>query len=87
MKLKCTNCILSLGEKSRIEIYKLLTLKDKLTVSEIVRELQVNQPTVSHHLQVLNKMGLVTFEKNGKYKNYSLAPKCPHYAEKCILQN
>lgn len=45
-----------------------------LTVSDIVQRLkeQVNQPTVSHHLKILEEAGLVHVRRDGKYRYYSL---------------
>ena len=87
MRIKCSNCILSLGERTRIEIYSLLSQQKKMAVSDLVKELKVNQPTVSHHLQVLSKMGLIKHERKGKYKYFFLSLQCPYYKKKCILQS
>lgn len=44
----------------------------KITVSEIVAQLDISQPTVSHHLKILKYAGLVTAERSGKEIYYSL---------------
>jgi ArsR family transcriptional regulator len=44
----------------------------EITVSEIVEQLDISQPTVSHHLKILKYAGLVTFERRGKEIYYSL---------------
>ncbi len=43
-----------------------------LTVSEIVERVGVTQPTVSHHLAMLKKTGLVQTRQAGKYIYYTL---------------
>ena len=43
-----------------------------LSVNEIVEQLNVTQPTVSHHLSILRKAGLVDVREEGKQTFYSL---------------
>ncbi len=43
-----------------------------LSVSEIVDQTDVSQPTVSHHLAVLREAGLVDVREEGKQTFYSL---------------
>ena len=43
-----------------------------ISVSDIVAELNVAQPTVSHHLKILRSAGLVTSERRGKQVLYTL---------------
>jgi len=43
-----------------------------LNVSEIVALVPVGQPTVSHHLAILRKVGLVNTRQEGKHTYYTL---------------
>jgi len=43
-----------------------------LNVSGIVEQLDVTQPTVSHHLSVLRSAGLVKVRRDGKQAFYTL---------------
>ena len=45
-----------------------------LNVNDLVDKLdgKVNQPTVSHHLKILEEAGLVHIRKEGKYRYYTL---------------
>ena len=43
------------------------------SVTEIVAELGVSQPTVSKHLKVLREAGLVTATRRGRWMDYELA--------------
>jgi ArsR family transcriptional regulator len=43
-----------------------------LSVNEIVEQINVSQPTVSHHLAVLREAGLVHVREEGKQTFYSL---------------
>lgn len=44
------------------------------SVSQIVHELGVSQPTVSKHLKVLREAELVTVREDGQHRFYSLSP-------------
>jgi len=44
----------------------------QITVSEIVKKLDISQPTVSHHLKILRHAGLVNADRRGKETYYSL---------------
>jgi ArsR family transcriptional regulator, arsenate/arsenite/antimonite-responsive transcriptional repressor len=61
----------ALADETRQKIM-LLCCCQKLSVSEIVEQLNVTQPTVSHHLAILRKAGLVTVSEEGKQTFYSL---------------
>ena len=45
---------------------------ESLSVNEIVEQLDVSQPTVSHHLAILREADLVTVREDGKQTFYSL---------------
>jgi len=45
---------------------------ESLSVNEIVKKLEVSQPTVSHHLAILREADLVTVREEGKQTFYSL---------------
>lgn len=42
------------------------------SVSEIVEAVNVSQPTVSHHLAILRRAGLVNVREEGKHTFYAL---------------
>jgi ArsR family transcriptional regulator, arsenate/arsenite/antimonite-responsive transcriptional repressor len=44
----------------------------RLTVSDITREVGLSQPTVSHHLAVLRDAGLVVAQRDGRETFYTL---------------
>jgi ArsR family transcriptional regulator len=55
----------ALADETRQKIMALCCCK-KLSVTEIVEALEVTQPTVSHHLAILKRAGLVRTERRGK---------------------
>jgi len=61
----------ALGDPTRRRILELLCDRD-LTPTEILRELNVTQPTLSHHLDILKRANLVTSEREGQFIRYSL---------------
>lgn len=61
----------ALSDKNRIKIVKMLQYRE-MCVCEIQKALQLAQPTVSKHLQILEDAGLVCFKKKGLWVNYSL---------------
>ena len=60
-----------LADETRQKIMKACCCQ-KLTVTEIVAQITVTQPTVSHHLKLLRDAGLVVSERRGKEIYYSL---------------
>jgi len=66
-----------IADGTRREILQLLLKRgqdgdDGTSVSEIVAELSVSQPTVSKHLKVLREAGLVTVREEGQHRYYRL---------------
>ena len=64
----------ALADDTRQKIMKVCCCR-QLSVSEIVAQIDVTQPTVSHHLKVLRDAGLVSVERRGKEIYYSLNQK------------
>jgi ArsR family transcriptional regulator len=61
----------ALADETRQQIMALCCCR-QLSVSDIVNALNVSQPTVSHHLAVLKRAGLVRSERRGKQVFYTL---------------
>src|SRR5439155_19372383 len=61
------------SDSIRLRILHLL-LKGELCVGDLVKILQVPQPTASRHLAYLRRAGLVVTRKNGLWNFYKLAP-------------
>lgn len=58
-------------DPTRREILGLLKQKDQ-TPSEILEKIEVSQPTLSHHLDILKRANLITGERDGQFIRYSL---------------
>jgi len=63
----------AMADETRQEIMKLLCCR-WLNVNETVEQLggRVSQPTVSHHLRVLEEADLVTVRRDGRHRFYTL---------------
>ena len=61
----------ALSNNTRIKIIS--ALKDKkLCAYHLLDQLEITQPTLSHHMKILCDCGLVSFEKDWKWIYYSL---------------
>lgn len=65
----------ALGDPTRLEMLDLLARAEgSLCVCDIESRFDLAQPTISHHLGVLRRTGLVTTERRGTWMHYRLAP-------------
>lgn len=64
----------ALGHPARLAIVQLLAGRDSCVCGEIVDELPLSQSTVSQHLKVLKRAGLIMGEIDGPRVCYCLAP-------------
>ncbi|OEH92266.1 ArsR/SmtB family transcription factor [Bacillus solimangrovi] len=68
----CIPLFQTLSDPYRQDIVLMLAEQERLTVNEIVEQVTLSRPAVSHHLKILRDTGLVTSEKNGTKHYYSL---------------
>jgi len=69
MDEKCCLLFHALSDPNRLKILRLLGT-DELCVSDIGKRFAITQPSVSHHLDILKRAGLVTSEKRGREVYY-----------------
>ena len=62
----------AIAHPSRLAIIDMLETDQKLTVTEIYTRLNADQSSVSHHLSILRKRGIVGQERQGKFIYYFL---------------
>lgn len=65
----------ALGHPVRVQIVRLLTLRESCVCGDIVKELPLAQSTVSQHLKVLKDVGLIRGEIDGPRTCYCLEPR------------
>lgn len=61
-----------LTDTNRQDIILLLNEKGELTVNDITEQSNLSRPAISHHLKLLKNQGIVTMEKRGTERYYSL---------------
>ena len=61
----------ALTDPTRQKILQLLR-KGDITPSDILKKIDVSQPTLSHHLDILKRAGLVDTERKGQFIKYSI---------------
>lgn len=75
----------ALNDKTRREILELLRKRD-MTAGEIAEQFNISFPSISHHLELLKRAGLIESEKQGQYVTYSLNTTVLDDIMKWILQ-
>ncbi|MHA2282840.1 MAG: ArsR/SmtB family transcription factor [Promethearchaeota archaeon] len=69
-----TKFLNALGNKKRLIIINVLKEKDRC-VCELEALLDESQPSVSHHLKILENVGLIRGWKKGKFTHYDIVEK------------
>ncbi|MGP8068297.1 MAG: ArsR/SmtB family transcription factor [Candidatus Bathyarchaeia archaeon] len=67
----------ALGDATRLKMLKLMA-DEELCSCEIMAALELTQPTTSHHLGILERAGLLTSKRNGKWVFYKIANSRAH---------
>jgi DNA-binding transcriptional ArsR family regulator len=66
-----TNLFKALSDPTRRKILQFLKDKD-LTPTEILEKMDISQPTLSHHLDILKRANIIDSEREGQFIRYSL---------------
>ena len=70
---KLTNLLKVVAEPNRLKILNLLSCGE-MCACDIHDHFDFTQPTLSHHMKVLENYGLILVQKRGKWHYYSLNP-------------
>ena len=71
IQIDCVAFCKALADETRQGILQML-LEEEKNVGDLVRAFSTSQPTISHHLNILKSMGLVSSRKEGKHVYYSI---------------
>lgn len=82
----CSHCFSNLAVDSRMQIFTFLKDRGAKTVSEIVEQTVLSQPTVSYHLKNMETNGLLSKKRVGKEIHYQINENCPHDEKTCLLK-
>lgn len=69
----CPDCFKVVGDKSRYNLVCLLgKTKGGMTVRQLTDQMQLRQPTISHHLNILRSVDAVESKDRGRERVYTL---------------
>ena len=71
IQIDCVAFCKALADETRQAILQLL-VEEERCVSDLVEQFDMSQPTISHHLNVLKSLGLVSRRKEGKNVYYAI---------------
>ena len=72
-------------DENRIRILKLLAVGEKCAC-KLLEEINVTQPTLSHHMKILCDSGVVECRKDGKWMHYSISREGSAVAMECLRE-
>lgn len=61
----------ALGDLNRLSILDMLSCGE-MCACDIIEGLELSQPTISHHMKILQSVGLVNGVKDGRWMKYSI---------------
>jgi ArsR family transcriptional regulator, arsenate/arsenite/antimonite-responsive transcriptional repressor len=64
----------ALADPTRVAILSMLSCEEEVCVCVLTDQLEVSQPTISHHLKILREAGLVDSTRRGTWAFYRLVP-------------
>lgn len=70
-KAEASNLFKALGDETRVKIVKILYHTDEICACKFLDMVDCGQSTLSHHLSILSKCGLLSQRKEGKKILYS----------------
>lgn len=74
----------TLGDENRLRIVKRICRNGEVCACSLLEDLDVTQPTLSHHMRLLKECGLVNARKEGRWMYYSLNEKHLSILEKAV---
>lgn len=72
-------------DENRIRILQLL-LDGEKCACRLLEEMNITQPTLSHHMKILCDSGIVVGRKEGKWIHYSISPEGAKIAANCLKE-
>lgn len=70
-------------DENRIKIIKMLRSGEKCAC-RLLEEMEISQPTLSHHMKILCDAGIVVGRKDGKWMHYSISAEGVEHAVHCL---
>ena len=86
---RAENVFKALADRNRLQILDMLK-NGEMYADSILVQLDIKQPTLSHHMKILCECGLVTERKDGRKTYYSVSEENRNgvfdLLEECIIQ-
>ena len=74
----------ALGDENRLRILKLVSQGEDLCACRILDELDITQPTLSHHMKILKDAGLISARKQGRWMHYAISENAINKGVECL---
>lgn len=81
---RTANIFKAFCDENRIRILQLLQGGEKCACM-LLEEMNITQPTLSHHMKILCDSGIVTGRKEGKWMHYSISKTGIEYAQEYLI--
>lgn len=78
---KAAKAFKALGDENRLRIIELIARQGEMCACRVLDELDIAQPTLSHHMKLLKDAGLVKARKQGRWMHYSIDKSMFDYIE------
>lgn len=75
-----------LSNETRMTIVQVVLESEMISVTEISDQLKLKQSTVSHHLAILRKTGIIKNTKHGTWVYYSISSELKHVIKDLLLE-
>ncbi|MEG0130211.1 MAG: metalloregulator ArsR/SmtB family transcription factor [Acinetobacter sp.] len=69
-----------LSDPTRLDILKLVMMKQNICVCELTEKLQLSQPKISRHLALLRNLAILLDQRQGQWVYYRINPNLPDWA-------
>ena len=69
-----------LSDSTRLDILKLVLMKQNICVCELTEQLQLSQPKISRHLALLRNLAILLDQRQGQWVYYRINPNLPDRA-------
>ncbi|HHT17674.1 MAG TPA: winged helix-turn-helix transcriptional regulator [Papillibacter sp.] len=83
MKSEYLRVFRAFSDENRVRILEML-LGGEHCACQLLHELQISQPTLSHHIKILTASGIVKTRKAGKWSYYSINTEGCDYAVRLL---
>jgi ArsR family transcriptional regulator len=71
--IKLESLFNALSDANRIKILTIISASKDICGCDILKELNITQPTLTYHMKILQEAGLITCSKKGTWCIYEIA--------------